>query len=214
MNKYQKIGLIAFALGIFNLASNVHAIRVPASEVPNTCAWLTNPDCHNTLFYERVDADPVFTNPGTPSTVLGGSIVCDNCASKGTQNCSHQLSASFTQTIVKMITITIQVAPEGIGGKFDRAFGTQDGTTVTFTVSCGGAVPPKSYITYTAYQNTIIGKTASVTSTYTCFARSSGPPPCANNTGSQPGGSVESTATGNLGSQNGGCKSIDGTCQE
>lgn len=193
-------------------------IRVPASEVPNPCHWISPAECTYTHYYERSDSGASVTDPGTVNKAYStGEIDCNNCNDpNNTMECSQTLEASFTESLSVSVNSAITVGGPIIEAELGNSIGSEQGRAITLSITCGGSVGPCSRSKYKAYQSARLGKKAEVTHTYTCFIETkSGPnPPCnVGNVASQSGGTRKSTANGNVGSQSGGCESEAVGCQ-
>lgn len=213
-NCLAAVAAIAF---VASFAGNAEAtVRVPASEVPNPCHWIGSSDCTTSLYYERTDSGVTVTDAGSSEKVYGtGTNDCNNCADPvNTMNCSQTLEVTFSESISNSISSSITVGIEVIETSLESGMEISDGQESTLSTECGGTIAPCSRTKYKVYQTVTKNKKVSITHTYTCFSQTTGGPipPCTRSTASQNGGTTTSTATGNVGSQDGGCESTPVGC--
>ncbi len=202
------VGIIGVCAGSSDVAL---AIRVPASEVPNPCEWIGDPDCSYERYYERYDS-AVNESQGSGFKVFAsGTVDCNNCNTRtATMNCSKTDVASFTETL------SLSVSP-GISGKvgieleLKGSIGSINGHSVGARFTCGGSIPPCTWTQFKGFQTVEKNKRASITHSYKCYSKTTdGPnPPCVRTTLEQDGGSKESSGHGDKGSESsGGCEAI------
>jgi hypothetical protein len=211
----KKTMLMLMTAGSLISGTTASAVSVPASEVPNQCAWIGDARCTHTLSYSRTDGAPTITSAGTPATVAGGNLDCNNCAGDNPMTCTATLTATFTETFTASVDSSIGVGVAGIEASLKSSIGVSATLTTTYSTTCGStAIAPGTHSAYSVYQNVTNGKSAQIVSTYTCFSTTTGGPnpPCTPGTLSQPGGTRTSTATGNVGSSSGGCTATNPGC--
>jgi hypothetical protein len=200
---------------VFSLSGQLaYGLTVPDDECPNNWPDEVSPaECSYTHTCTRSDGAAEITDTGTPDTVLGAALDCDNCdpgcpeTVPPPMTCTDTLTVTYTESLSATVSGNIEVGGPGIKASLGSTIGAEDGRQMSGSVTCGsGAFAPCKKGSYNAQMNVYLNIKAKMVHTYTWNAtKVSGPSSCSGEH-TDAGGTSTSTATGNKGSNSASCK--------